>query len=387
MDVKASTAKVWKRPVMVSSFSPKSNRSFSFKFGFEKEVDKVWVLENNSWCINGERLTLKDWKPDLNHVSCVASETSFWIQIHQLPLEYFSHNNALILGSLGGNVLRVDFDEERPVSWAKWLRVKIVFSTVNPLFPWCFLKKLNGDKKRLLAERPRLGLEPFGYPVPNVRSFAHGVLLLPLLFLGYTMVVASRASTIAGPTLAPSSRMKVKRTAQSSQKLAAEPAHYPDLGEGRFQLCDEEGSIVSKSVRLSGLGLELFKKACGLGCSQFHGSPCMHSSSVVGRDASCGGNEKCGEVNERTMPFKLCKPDHLSLSLCSIPKAGMKSCLGVRRDFPVDLGRTVEPSQDQHHERNSSSEEPFECSDEIDVNMANHSEDDSYQVDKPISRG
>lgn len=54
-------------------------------------------------------------------------------------------------------MLKVDFDEEKLVSWAKSLRVKVVFLTLNLLFSGCFLKKLNGDKLWLQFKYEKLG--------------------------------------------------------------------------------------------------------------------------------------------------------------------------------------------------------------------------------------
>uniref|UniRef100_A0A803NHX3 Uncharacterized protein n=1 Tax=Cannabis sativa TaxID=3483 RepID=A0A803NHX3_CANSA len=93
--VKEFVRSVWKRPTSVTIFLDVTTKSTMYKFGFKKEEDMRWVLENGSWC----------------------------------------------------SIVKVDLDEKKPASWSQWLRVRIDHDVEKPLYSGYFINLSNGTKK------------------------------------------------------------------------------------------------------------------------------------------------------------------------------------------------------------------------------------------------
>ncbi|KAF4392748.1 hypothetical protein F8388_010771 [Cannabis sativa] len=125
-------AKVWKKHVSVLSMVDDSKTSNVFRFGFDSSEDRNWALRNGPWCIRGYTLVLQAWTlatdgPVVFHLMRV------WIQLHNLPHEYFFISNGNLLGGLVGKVVNVDLEEDKPVLWDDFLHVQVDIDLNNPL--------------------------------------------------------------------------------------------------------------------------------------------------------------------------------------------------------------------------------------------------------------
>uniref|UniRef100_A0A7N2R5R6 CCHC-type domain-containing protein n=1 Tax=Quercus lobata TaxID=97700 RepID=A0A7N2R5R6_QUELO len=69
------------------------------------------------------------------------SSIPLWVQIHGLPIEYMSKENAEEIGALVGEVLEVDFTGSGGVCMSKFLRVKVELKVEDPLLSGFFLDR------------------------------------------------------------------------------------------------------------------------------------------------------------------------------------------------------------------------------------------------------
>ena len=59
--------------------------------------------------------------------------SQFWVQVHNLPIEYISKENAQNIGAILGKVLEVDFSSDGLVCMSRFLRVKVEFEVSKSL--------------------------------------------------------------------------------------------------------------------------------------------------------------------------------------------------------------------------------------------------------------
>ncbi|KAF4385181.1 hypothetical protein F8388_014314 [Cannabis sativa] len=80
-----------------------------------------------------------------------------WIQIHNLPRDYFSVTNGNILGGKAGKVINVELDEGKPALWSKFLRISVELDVKQPLFSGCFFELELGGHRWLQFKYERIG--------------------------------------------------------------------------------------------------------------------------------------------------------------------------------------------------------------------------------------
>ena len=69
------------------------------------------------------------------------SSIHLWVQIHDLPNEYMSKENAKEISALVGEVLEVDFTSSGGVRKSKFLRLKVELKVKDPLMSGFFLDR------------------------------------------------------------------------------------------------------------------------------------------------------------------------------------------------------------------------------------------------------
>ena len=112
-----------------------------YLFKFAAEGDRKRVIELGPWNIEGFPLILKPWDQKLQVRDIDFSFIQLWVQIHNLPIEYMSKENAKNIGNLLGNVLEVDFTGDGLVCMSRFLRVKVEFEVSKPLKSGFFLDR------------------------------------------------------------------------------------------------------------------------------------------------------------------------------------------------------------------------------------------------------
>jgi hypothetical protein len=93
------------------------------------------------WNIDGFHLILK--KPEKNVIPKEMDflKTIFWIQAHNLPLEYISEENAEKIGNCVGSFLEVDLVGAADAHWGNFLRIKEELCAKNPLLNGCWMER------------------------------------------------------------------------------------------------------------------------------------------------------------------------------------------------------------------------------------------------------
>lgn len=136
--IKAIILKAWRTSKSVQIVDLKEN---IFLFKFACEGDKKRILELGPWNIEGFPLILKMWHQNLSVEDMDFSSIPIWIQVHNLPIEYMSKENAVEIGALVGEVLEVDFTSNEGICMSKFLRVKVELKVEDPLWSGFFLDR------------------------------------------------------------------------------------------------------------------------------------------------------------------------------------------------------------------------------------------------------
>ncbi|KAF4366640.1 hypothetical protein G4B88_010715 [Cannabis sativa] len=155
-DILGFVSKVWNKKVAVFALDVGSTLN-CFKLGFQCEEDKQWVLDNAPWSFRGYTFALRAWMPRFEG-SVSMDAFCLWVQIHNLPHEFFSKDNGSRLGGLIGKVIRVELEEDNPSSWNTFLRVLVEVNLKKPLVSGCYFDLDSGVKRWLQFKYEKIGI-------------------------------------------------------------------------------------------------------------------------------------------------------------------------------------------------------------------------------------
>lgn len=101
-----------------------------FQFFFNSEFDLVDVLEKGLHTFDEWTVVVDRWYevPPDNYLQF----TPMWIQIWNLPINYYTHKAITLLGDQIGQVKEVVFDKDKP-QIEEFVRVKVLFDVSRPL--------------------------------------------------------------------------------------------------------------------------------------------------------------------------------------------------------------------------------------------------------------
>lgn len=101
-----------------------------FQFIFNSEHDLQEVLDKGVHTFNEWTLAVDRWyeHPPDNYLQVIP----MWVQIWNLPINYFTKQAITALGELIGQVTEVAFDPEKP-QIQEFVRVKVIFDIARPL--------------------------------------------------------------------------------------------------------------------------------------------------------------------------------------------------------------------------------------------------------------
>ncbi|KAF4358377.1 hypothetical protein G4B88_008537 [Cannabis sativa] len=156
-DVKEYVTKNWLKKVAVLAMDDGLSKPNTFKLGFDCEEDRQWALDQSPWSFKGYSFVLCSWKLGGEGINSV-DKINLWVQIPNLPHEYFSVDNGKLLGGLSGKVLKVELEEDKPFSWHLFLRVLVELNIENSLFLGCFFDLDSGIKRWLQFKYEKVGI-------------------------------------------------------------------------------------------------------------------------------------------------------------------------------------------------------------------------------------
>ncbi|KAF4347690.1 hypothetical protein G4B88_011107 [Cannabis sativa] len=155
-------AKTWKRPVSVVAMVDDLKTSNVFKFGFGNSDDRNWALANGPWCVRGYTLALQDWTPR-DDGPIMFNSLRVWVQLHNLPHEFYSSANGLLIGGLVGKVVKLDLEEDNPASWSTFFKFQVDIDLHKPLVSGCFFDLNCGVKHWLQMKYEKIGIFCYNY--------------------------------------------------------------------------------------------------------------------------------------------------------------------------------------------------------------------------------
>ncbi|KAH7520457.1 hypothetical protein FEM48_Zijuj08G0145900 [Ziziphus jujuba var. spinosa] len=100
--------------------------------------DRVWF--QRPWTINGAHMCLKKWNPHMSLRDFDFSSSTFWVQIHGLPLQFLNKENACKIGVLLKEVIRCEDSSRKNLLGLKYLRIQVEVHISKPLLTGFFQK-------------------------------------------------------------------------------------------------------------------------------------------------------------------------------------------------------------------------------------------------------
>lgn len=101
--------KAWK----VESVTPTQYESGILSFTFTNEQDKNGVSENSPWSFGSNLLILQPWVPNKPPHCYKFSSCAFWVQLHELPMEWCSMEMVSYVTQHLGSVQEVKVEKKR----------------------------------------------------------------------------------------------------------------------------------------------------------------------------------------------------------------------------------------------------------------------------------
>lgn len=134
--------RIWvtQEPIHVDQIGP---NMFLFYFKRVSDRDRFW--NRRPWTINGDHLALKEWSPEMSLKDFNSSHSTFWIQIHGLPLQFMTKENGYKIGGLFTKVVRCEDCSRKSLLGMKFLRLQVELDTSKPL-PTGFFQKIGKGK-------------------------------------------------------------------------------------------------------------------------------------------------------------------------------------------------------------------------------------------------
>jgi hypothetical protein len=128
--VRETLQSAWK---FLKFLSMESIGNSTYVFTFDNEQDMQKIQDLSPWNIRGHPFVLKHWDRSMAMNELDFSECVFWIQVHDLPLELMTHQNAEILRNQLGTFICTEFDGSSVSQRKNFLRIKVLLPLNNPL--------------------------------------------------------------------------------------------------------------------------------------------------------------------------------------------------------------------------------------------------------------
>ncbi|XP_059440565.1 uncharacterized protein LOC132173020 [Corylus avellana] len=104
-------------------------------FTFESLEDLHRVLDYSPWNIKGSPLFLKRWSAEDAIADLDFTKAAYWVQVHNLPLELMTVDNAENIGASLGELLELDNVDNSKPARKGFLRFRVLLNLLNPLNP------------------------------------------------------------------------------------------------------------------------------------------------------------------------------------------------------------------------------------------------------------
>ncbi|GLJ44530.1 hypothetical protein SUGI_0935010 [Cryptomeria japonica] len=117
---------------------------------FENHIDRDQILNQEKWYANKHVVYLQPWEPNFNPIPLLVYSSPIWINLYNLPIEYWGKSYLENIGRMLGMVLEIDFDDEEDL--CKLVKIKVV--AVKKIPEYICLQTANGVwRQRLEIEK------------------------------------------------------------------------------------------------------------------------------------------------------------------------------------------------------------------------------------------
>ncbi|KAH7527986.1 hypothetical protein FEM48_Zijuj05G0024100 [Ziziphus jujuba var. spinosa] len=104
-----------------------------FLFCFKSIADRNRIWRKRPWSINGAHLALREWKPEQSFEDLDFNISTFWVQIHGLPLQFMTSSNASTIGGLFKNLIHCESTSRTNLVGLKYMRIQVDVDISKPL--------------------------------------------------------------------------------------------------------------------------------------------------------------------------------------------------------------------------------------------------------------
>lgn len=107
------------------------NNFFLFSFKNEQDRNRVWMWR--PWSVNGTHLLLREWNSNLALSNIDFNLSSFWVQIHGLPMRFMTKQNAIRIRGLFPKVLQWKSPTRTNIMGFKYIRMEVEIDVQKPI--------------------------------------------------------------------------------------------------------------------------------------------------------------------------------------------------------------------------------------------------------------
>ncbi|GLJ11332.1 hypothetical protein SUGI_0152580 [Cryptomeria japonica] len=126
---------------------------------FEEKEERNRSLIDRNWFVNSHAVYIQPWRPHFDPTPLAVYSELVWIQLYNLPIEYWSEELWEKIGRTLGALLETDFDDEEDIYKSAQMRIAAVkripesIILVSECGEW--IQKVEIEKK--LSRCPRCG--------------------------------------------------------------------------------------------------------------------------------------------------------------------------------------------------------------------------------------
>jgi hypothetical protein len=130
--IQSNIAQAWK---FLKSLITEDRDDGLMVFTFEDLDNLNRVLEDSPWNIKGSPMFLRKWYGMDAIEDLDFTKANYWVQVHNLPLELVTIDNASSIGASLGELLCIDNVDNMKPSRKIFLRFHVCLNLLNPLVP------------------------------------------------------------------------------------------------------------------------------------------------------------------------------------------------------------------------------------------------------------
>lgn len=105
----------------------------TYLFHFASAAEKRRIFLQKPWSVLGFHLVLKPWLPNLIPEEIDFSTTELWVQVHNVPLDHHTEENAKLIGPMFKRLLEIEILENHQAAGHPFMRIKVEHQVEEPL--------------------------------------------------------------------------------------------------------------------------------------------------------------------------------------------------------------------------------------------------------------